>query len=253
VYAPELNLFVAIKATTSNNMMKSTDGINWSYLSDSPTFSLNDIVWSPELSIFVVVYEPTGTPDFGNSTSISTSSDTTTWTARTNPTYQDTFTFPNGVTSTATVAYYADKPQCITWSPELNLFVIIDEIGYISTSSNGTSWTKRARPNGNVTGTSVCWSPELSILVALFDNGNVSYSSNGINWFNVSVTSNSWNDVIWSPQLGLFVAVADSGTGNRVMTSPDGTTWTDGSISDYLWNGIVWSDLGYFLGIARWF
>ena len=185
----------------------------------------------------------------GGTTAIYTSDDTITWTERTTAFLETRISLPNpfGPSIFRTDTVYMNELNCVAWSPVLLVFVSIDRKGYIITSSDGQNWTYRARPNGNVVGTSVCWSSELNIFVALFDNGNVSYSSNGINWFNVSVTSNSWNDVIWSPQLGLFVAVADSGTGNRVMTSPDGTTWTDGSISDYLWDGNVWSDLGYFL------
>ena len=117
----------------------------------------------------------------------------------------------------------------------LLVFVSIDRKGYIITSSDGQNWTYRARPNGNVVGTSVCWSSELDIFVAVFESGShkIMVSSNGRTWQIIEVTSNTWGDVVWSPQLGLFVAVADSGTGNRVMTSPNGTTWTDGSISDF--------------------
>jgi len=249
IYAPELNLFVAIGDDTSNkSIMTSTNGIYWNYPESSPTRALNDIVWSPELLRFVAVSANSD----NTTTAIYTSDDAITWTERTTVFFTDTITIP-GTTTTASADIYIIKLNCITWSPELNLFVSIDRRGYIITSSNGINWTYRARPNGNVVGTSVCWSPELNIFVAVFESGShrVMVSSNGITWQSIEVSFNSWGDVVWSPQLGLFVTVADSGTGNRVMTSPDGTTWTDGSISDFSWDGIVWSDLGYFLAIAR--
>jgi hypothetical protein len=54
VYAPELNLFVAI--SSDNKIMTSPNGIDWEYANNSPNNSLFDIVWSPELTLFVVVY-----------------------------------------------------------------------------------------------------------------------------------------------------------------------------------------------------
>ena len=61
MYAPELNLFVAIGDDTSNrSILTSTNGIDWNYVGSSPTRALNDIVWSPELLIFVAVYSNTG-------------------------------------------------------------------------------------------------------------------------------------------------------------------------------------------------
>jgi len=233
VNAPELNLFVAISDDTSNDtIMTSTNGIDWEYVESSPTLALNDIAWSPELLRFVAVFS-----NGGGTNAIYTSDDAITWTERASPFIENftTITLPDGTTRTFLESLtYLNELNCVDWSPELNLFVSIDRRGYIITSSNGISWTYRARPNGNEVGTSVCWSPELNLFVAVFESGShrVMISSNGISWQIIEVSFKSWGDVVWSPQLGLFVAVADSGTGNSVMTSPDGTTWTDGSISD---------------------
>ena len=237
VYAPELNLFVAIGDDNSNkSILTSTNGIDWIYVVNSPTRAFNDIVWSPELLRFVAVFS-----NIDNTTAVYTSDDAITWTERTTTFVETTITTTNpfGGTDTQTFNVYITSLNCVAWSPELNIFVSIDSRGYIITSPNGQTWSNRGRPNGNVVGTSVCWSPELNIFVAVFKSGShrVMISSDGITWQIIEVSFNSWGDVIWSPQLGLFVAVADNGTGNRVMTSSDGTTWTDGSISDFY--GIV--------------
>ena len=248
VYAPELNLFVAIGDDTSNrSILTSTNGIDWNYSEFNISRALNDIVWSPELLRFVAVFS-----NADKTTAIYTSDDAITWTERKTDFITVTLSFPppfNNVIG----KQYINELNCVAWSPEEGLFVSIDRRGYIITSPDGITWTYRTRPNGNVVGTSVCWSSELNLFVAVFESGShrVMVSSNGITWQIIEVSLNSWGDVVWSPQLGLFVAVADGGTGNRVMTSPDGTTWTDGSISDFSWDAIVWSDLGYFLAIAR--
>ena len=36
-------------------MMKSSNGIDWEYVNGAPSIALQDIVWSPELSLLVAV------------------------------------------------------------------------------------------------------------------------------------------------------------------------------------------------------
>ena len=224
VYAPELNLFVAIsKIFSGNRIMTSPNGIDWEYANNYPNYSLFDIVWSPELLLFVVVYT-TGSY-------VATSPDGKNWTERTS-------TISNLI--------------AVSWSPELSLFATISFNGKTSSSPDGITWTERQSIN-TAQGQDMCWSSELELFVAVAQTGTnrVAYSSDGLTWTEVAVTLNAWNGVIWSASLGLFVAVADSGTGNRVMTSTNGINWIDGSITDRTWKTITWSEeLGIFLVVA---
>ena len=55
-WVAEFNLLIGISISTSGNrMMKSTNGIDWAYEVNSPSIALQDIVWSPELSLLVAV------------------------------------------------------------------------------------------------------------------------------------------------------------------------------------------------------
>ena len=193
--------------------MTSSNGIDWAYVVNSPSIALQDIVWSPEISLFVLVGD--------TFPAIYTSSNGINWTPQPPPQLTTTGQFG---APTVTVM---DKLMSVAWSPELDLFVSIDFRGYIITSSNGTNWDYIARPNGNVQGQDIIWVSELNLFVAVYQSGShrVFTSSNGNDWTKVVVSLNTWNSVAWSPQLSLLCAVADSGTGNRVMTSTDGANW----------------------------
>ena len=60
-------------------MMTSSNGIDWEVVVNSPSIALQDIVWSPELSLLVVV----ATSSTNTTPAIYTSSDAITWTSRT--------------------------------------------------------------------------------------------------------------------------------------------------------------------------
>ena len=62
-------------------MMTSSNGIDWAYVVISPSIALQDIVWSPELPLLVVVLLSEIT-----ASALYTSSDAITWTSRTNQT-----------------------------------------------------------------------------------------------------------------------------------------------------------------------
>ena len=227
VFASELNLFVAISGSFSGNrIMTSTNGIDWENSISYPDTYLFEIAWSPELSLFVVV--------FTTAPYVATSSDGKNWT---------------DLSSNAPIG----NVIAVSWSAELLLFVAITYNGFVMTSPDGTTWTNRGSQLDGNQGQSLIWSKELNLLVAVSQSGTnrVATSSDGITWNTLPVSLNTWNDIEWSPALGLFVAVAGSGTGNRVMTSSDGAIWTDGTITDRSWETIRWSgDLGIFLAVA---
>ena len=142
---------------------------------------------------------------------------------------------------------------CITYSPDLNIFVSVNKDGDVVKSiDDGLTWASITTPPNANFPKSIVWSSELNIFVIVYRTGTerVAYSSNGDDWFNVIVSLNEWNDIAWSPQLELFVAVAGTGD-NRVMTSTDGIIWTDGTIPLRLWESVEWSELGFFIATAK--
>jgi len=217
VYAPELNLFIAISENTFNEtMMSSANGFDWDYVSGSPNF-LYDIVWSEELSLFVVVSR--------TSPYLRTSSDGVTWTGRSVPT--------------------TESLRAIAWSPELGLFAVVSFDGDLITSPDGINWTSRTNPNVNA-GYSMCWSKELAVFIVGYQNV-LAISSNGIDWTSIDTFTGIWRSIAWSPKLGLFVAVSNSRS--YIITSPDGLNWTEISVTS-TYSGIVWSDIGIFVAVG---
>ena len=225
VYSPELNLFVSIRLATENSIMTSTNGIVWeSVINDLG--GCRDIVWAGgEVGKFVIAHF--ALPGF------STSTDGKNW--------------------ISTDFQVASGNICITYSPDLNIFVSVDNTGGVVKSiDGGLIWASISTPPNTNFPKSIVWSSELNIFVIVYRTGaeRVAYSSNGDDWVNVIVSLNEWNDIAWSPQLELFVAVADTGD-NRVMTSTDGISWIDGTIPLYLWESVEWSELGFFIATAK--
>jgi hypothetical protein len=142
IWVDELNLLIGISISTSGNrMMTSSNGIDWEYVVDSPSIALQDIVWSPELSLLVAV----ANTSLNTTPAIYTSSDAITWTSRTNAIYQVN-ALGNNVTITV------NSLTSVAWSPDLNLFASISKNGRIITSPEGINWTYRGQPNGLVDG-----------------------------------------------------------------------------------------------------
>ena len=236
--------------------------------------SWQSVVWSPELSLFVVV---------GNNYTgrIMRSSDGITWNYITTMDASDwqsvvwspelslfvavadsgtnrVATSPDGITWTARTISL-NGWNSVVWSPELSLFAVVSNSGNASlrgaTSPDGITWTDRTI--GSQTGlgwNGITWSPELSLFVAVADSGinRVATSPDGITWTGRAITATAWRSVVWSPELSLFVAVNDSGNVyDRVATSPDGITWTGRTIVANDWQSVVWSpELSLFVAVA---
>jgi hypothetical protein len=194
---------------------------NWKSRKSASDHNWYDIVWSPELSLFVAIAT-------GNGNKVMTSS--------------------NGITWTAHPAASNNAWISITWSPELKLFAAVSSSGNgdrVMTSPDGMSWTSRKSAKDN-SWRAIEWSPELRLFVAVAISGNldrVMTSPDGINWtIQSSPSNNEWRALTWSPELHLFVAVSSSGLGNRVMTSKDGVEWlSKPSAEDNDWFGVAWS------------
>jgi hypothetical protein len=207
----ERQLFIAVGedvAPSTKNMMTSTDGITWTNVLDFTGNPIKDVCYSPLLDLFVVVCSaPGGTEN------IHTSTDTTTWTARTHD---------------------ANDFSSVCWSPDLSLFVAVGYLGSnsIQTSSNGINWTTRSSVGGWL---SVIYTTELRLYIAVGDGTDANYvytSPDGVNWTSRTPALNrNWNAVAYSKALHLLMAVSDSGVDDAwAMTSTDGITWTSQAV-----------------------
>jgi hypothetical protein len=225
-WSSELLLFVG---AYNNFLQTSPDGITWTTRTIPSIGYINSIIWSSELSLFVVT-------SYTGASNVITSPDGITWTSYTTP----AFTGNNGWVS-------------VCFSCELNLFVGVSyseilNTNWVMTSPNGTTWTAQTTPSGNYW-SSICWSSELLLFVTV--NGNtstisaVASSPDGITWtIRTTPSVTNMSGVTWSPELSLFAAVGS----NIVITSPDGINWTSRSVPTGEWNTIVWcSELSIFV------
>ncbi len=188
--------FVAVADLGTNQVMASTDGINWTTASASEASAWRSVTYSPSLGLFVAVA-----------------------TSGTNR----VMTSPDGITWTSRTAAEANSWTSVTWAAEKNLFVAVstDGTNRVMTSPDGITWTPHAASAAN-TWRSVTWSAELDRFVAVAETGTdrVMYSSDGSTWTGMpSASDNGWSAVVWAPEKHAFVAVAASNTAStRAMT-----------------------------------
>lgn len=234
-----LVLSILIPSMPAQAAPASETGLKWTTQTAAGSGGWRSVAWSPSLNKFVAVGVSS---TFPNATvrRIMTSSDAKTW----------------ALTPSANLPATAGVWTSITWSPQLNLFVVVacGRTNFatctgstnlrVLTSPDGNIWTERAAPDTDSTWQSITWSPQLNLFVAVADGGTSSImtSSDGLTWTaRTAPEDNAWKSVAWSPERNLFVAVASSGT-NRVMTSPDGITWTPRAASEAnTWTSVTWS------------
>jgi hypothetical protein len=182
---------------SSNSVMTSPDGINWTFRT-TPTGSWSSIAWSPEANKFVAV-------GIGSSNNMIYSSDGINWA-----------TAPIGINAL----------NAITWSPEKHQFVATG-IATIPSVTIAPDLTTTSAPVGALGLTSVKWSKNDNIYVATAGGtglGRTYSSSDGLNWTinNTSPVNGPWNDITYADDKDLFVIVGTNG----VMTSSEGVAWT---------------------------
>lgn len=160
-WSSDLGLFaVGSASTAAGSIRTSPDGSTWTTRTN-PGMECNRVVWSPDLSLFVM----TGRKFSPNAPCVATSPTGVTWTIRSLP----------GTLDSATQAWGVD------WSPSLGLFAVGTLSGEIVTSSGGTNWTEQTSPfSARIN--SVAWSPDLGMFVAVGNNGQLATSSDGTTW-----------------------------------------------------------------------
>ena len=244
-YSPELNLFAAID---SSDVYTSTDGTNWTKCDNPPPESnLKSITYSSELNLFVIV----------SMDKAYKSPDSITWSESSvgilgsdviqSITYSQELklfaiacSYPSAViTSTDGINWTRHilnnsvnyNLSCITYSPELNLFVA-GGLGGTVVSSDGINW------EGSLLGDkiqSITYSPELNKFVGM-SQSNIYFlnNDNNFNWDYLSYKNFRFTK--YFPELNLFVGIDH--INQQSGTSTDGINW---SISD--WDPWVFSTL----------
>jgi hypothetical protein len=255
-------LFVAVgSAPSTNGVMTSPDGINWTARTTPGTaYGWNGVIYGNGL--FVAVAQ-------SSTNRVITSPDGINWTARTaaeanawwsiaygnslfvavaqNGTNR-VMTSPNGITWTARAAPEANQWLSVTYGEGLFVAVAQNGTNRVMTSPNGITWTARAAPEAN-SWKSVTYGEGLFVSVAGSGTNRVMTSPDGITWTpRAAAAANIWDFVTYGN--GLFVAVANSGT-NRVMTSPDGITWTArAAAAANSWESVTYGD-GLFVAVSN--
>lgn len=206
-------------------------GDAWSTRTASASQQWTDVVWSPELNLFVAVSQ-SGTNRVGTS--------------------------PDGITWTTRAVTIDGAWKAVTWSPELGLFVAVAASGTVQamTSPDGITWT--GRTISIVGWKDVAWSPGLGLFVAVGDStSTVASSPDGITWTNRARTAGQpMLSIEWSPELAMFVAVGGTGAvAGQIITSYNGTSWTTrtnpAGASAQMPTDVVWSaELGKFVVVT---
>lgn len=195
----------------------------------------------------------------GANGTLKTSSDGTTWTARTSGTALNLYAAASSgsafvaVGQTGTVLRSTDGINWVHESLSGNStdlfaviwtgseFVTIGDSLAVFTSPDGITWTQNSVSTSSTYG-GLAWSGSGYVAVGGFSKGSptIIKSSNASSWTTVSTTAPNGNQLLAATfGSSKFVAVGDAET---VVTSPDGSTWTaqsESEVGDL--QGIVWS------------
>ena len=226
-WSPSLHLFAAvcsISVGTTDKVMTSPDGINWTNRVAPNENFYNSIVWAESIGLFVAVsHSGVG---------------------------ERVMTSPDGITWTARVAAVDNQWFGVTWSPGLSLLVAVsgDGVGNrVMTSPDGINWTSQVSSD-DLAWFSVAWSNELTLFAAVSTDtagaSSVMTSPDGVNWTTQTSPLKTWSGIVWAKSLGLFIAAGSApAVTDTVMTSPDGISWTlQETNSSDRWFGIAWAE-----------
>lgn len=181
------------------------------YNQDSYTTFPDNIIpkglsWSPELNLFVSVFQATTS---------------------------QIWTSPNGIDWTfrhSALELWAR----VTWSPSLGLFCLTKTSGTnrVMTSPDGITWTNRATANDSIQWTDITWSSPLGLFCAcgINDSGNsaIMTSTNGINWTSRTPPAGTtdFSNISWSTGLALFCIISEASGADNSVISSDGINWS---------------------------
>jgi len=227
-WSPELMLFVAV--ADSGRVMRSSNGISWTFTIAFSNANWASICWSPQLMLFVATGRDAGTNN------VITSSDGITWYRQIN------------------------IPECnwnnVCWSAELGIFLAASDGGthIFMISRNGINWTGLGVPPNAVGLRGICWSKELGLFVGVSSNTSI-ISNNGLTWSSYSMnwSGNAWS-ICWIPELKLFVVINDAASFLIMNTSTNGINWNPVTYSgDFkTYRNITWSpEFGIFVCISN--
>ena len=189
-YSESLGIFIVVG--NNGTILKSNDGINWTFINNYINQNLISVKYINNL--FVIV---------GGNGIILTSPDGINWTSRTSGSYR--------------------QLNDVTYSESLGIFVVVGNNGTILTSPDGINWTSRTSGISVALRVAFCDNDLFLIVGGETNNGYILKSNDGINW-NVQLNYNKdLNDITYSESLGIFVVVGNNGT---ILTSPDGINWT---------------------------
>jgi hypothetical protein len=179
---------------------RSTDGVNWSQITGSPTGQFYGCTFANNR--FVAV---------GNRKVIYSLDDGLNW-------------YEQSIANTYT---WKD----VTYNNVIGRFVAISNNGYVMTSLFGnSSWSLYFAFNEQFE--SVCFSKDKNLLVAVGHDGVIMTSSNISEWALSTVpNSNDYIDVIYDEDLSVFVCVSVNGF-KQVITSSDGIDWQENEALD---------------------
>jgi hypothetical protein len=232
-WSPQLGLLVAVASAgdAGERVMTSADGKSWALrttLSPYQDIAWRGICWSAERGIFVAVASDTGT------SRVMTSADGTNWISKTTPLEWASASIQQG---------------SVTWSPEIQLFVAVNQNGTngIITSSDGETWTIRSAGTGAFPADQisplfrVSWISELQLFLAV--GGRIGSGQSIRTFTNVwsSVDGETWiyipnankdavvRDFVWVNSIGRFCTIATGESRGdavfRVMNAGQDLAW----------------------------
>ncbi len=263
--APSSVRFVAVSNSTAsvNNVMTSSDGLDWKTQTLPGAYKLYGVVWGDGQFVAVGDSCVLTSPDGVNWTA-QTPSDAYVWedviwgnnlyvaTASNGVSSSQIMTSPNGVDWTTrtsvgslignkAIAHGAGKYIAVAGSTG-------NPSGYqAQASSDGFAWSGLAFTGFNIW-KDINFCNEVFVIVGE-GYRQVEYSTDGLTWYSGNAlggSSISWNAVTHGESL--WASVSDD-SAYRVMTSSDLINWTQRSAPNYNWNDVIY-DAGLFVAVG---
>jgi hypothetical protein len=211
IFINDVSNYINTHRTIQNRYLNTNSlGSSSSFNSTMSNYStLNDVAWSPDLELFVVV--ASGTQSWNNTNSkINISKNGTDWIS---------LSHINQGTDVSTVI----------WSNISKLFLALYG-GSLMGSNNGSSWFNISTP-----GTYSYIYEVNNYIVLLGGTNKMVISQDGYNWKFVNlVNENTLDNIIWVSSLNMYILFSGSGTSNsKIYISNDCINWVDIQITYY--------------------